>query len=372
MSKVLAGAYTNSMISSNVIYLTEEEIHLRQAQHPEQPLTFEDKVVRLSQKTVSKLVNKGIKENKLHLVEIFFTDGQQSLLSLEEDEYTAICTACTDKKAKKAKSHKICSTLLSIIFWILVIGAAMTYCSNPANRDASKDTQATQSSTQSNPTPSDKSVQNTATTATNSTTTTTTTSSSSSPTPSRVVDPKSKISKDAIIPMTQKGYPKTYKAWGSKYIQRMNKELMPKAALLVAHSAKCDRVISVDLSDNRSTPKKEAVFFVDCENGERFYVSENDIKKNTSAKSIKEAVNSYDESSLIRACEQAVKAKLSHPSTFDRSIFSTDVGEFPGGFGKKGVQFNFSAKNSYNLEVEMKAQCSFDDRGLYDVRISEL
>ena len=81
------------------------------------------------------------------------------------------------------------------------------------------------------------------------------------------IDLASKIQKGADSPMTQESYPKTYKTWGKAYFNRLN-EMMPKVALKAAESDKCDMVTWVGLSDSRSTPKKEAVFFADCKNGE--------------------------------------------------------------------------------------------------------
>ena len=182
------------------------------------------------------------------------------------------------------------------------------------------------------------------------------------------IDLASKIQKGADSPMTQESYPKTYKTWGKAYFNRLN-EMMPKVALKAAESDKCDMVTWVGLSDSRSTPKKEAVFFADCKNGERFYISENDLKTDKKAESVKESTAKFNDSAYIEACADYAKRKMNHPSTFDYSFFNSVVYKAP--TGRIVVTMPCEAKNSFNLEVEMEAKCYFDDRGMVDFSIQE-
>lgn len=185
----------------------------------------------------------------------------------------------------------------------------------------------------------------------------------------KAVDPASKIQKGADSPMTQESYPKTYKTWGRAYFNRLN-EMMPKVALKAAESDKCDMVTWVGLSDSRSTPKKEAVFFADCKNGERFYISENDLKTDKKAESVQEQTGKNQDGAYIIACRDYTKDQMNHPSTFDYSLLNTTVYRAPD-TGRVLVTMPFEAKNSFNLKLEMTAKCYFDDRGLIGFEVNE-
>ena len=182
------------------------------------------------------------------------------------------------------------------------------------------------------------------------------------------VDSASKIAKGADSPMTQKGFPKTYKTWGKEYFNRINK-MFPQVALKAAESERCDMVTYVGLSENRSIPKKEAVLFAECKNGERFYFSERDLKSDKKARSVQEQTEEINEGLYIDACIDHTKRQLTHPSSFDYSWLNTLVYKAPG--GRVVVTMPCEAKNSFNLEIEMEAKCYFDDRGLVDFSLNE-
>lgn len=100
MSRVIAGAYENGVVSANMIYLSEEDIELRRKELAAsgKRLSLQDKKVELSSTTVAKFVDKGLMGNGEHLLEVFFTDeGKQCLLSLAESEYKAVLMACAGK-----------------------------------------------------------------------------------------------------------------------------------------------------------------------------------------------------------------------------------------------------------------------------------
>lgn len=81
------------------------------------------------------------------------------------------------------------------------------------------------------------------------------------------------IADSAVMPITQKSYPKTYAAWGEEGIERIN-ALMQPAAEIVASSPGCDRLAMLALSEQRSSPPDNIVFYADCANGQRFYIIE--------------------------------------------------------------------------------------------------
>lgn len=131
---------------------------------------------------------------------------------------------------------------------------------------------------------------------------------------------------------------------------------MPKAALHVAREKSCDRVENVDLSDARSKPKDTIVFFVDCANKNRFFVSESDI--NASKSVTAEQDKEIDNMAAIRICDEGIKANLQHPSTFDSHVTDTGVSVNPN--GNIIVVRGFSAKNGMGMEIEYRAICTLD------------
>lgn len=178
-----------------------------------------------------------------------------------------------------------------------------------------------------------------------------------------------KIAEGSIYPISQKDYPKIYKKWGKANVDHIN-ALAPKAAEKVAASSECDTVNMVDLSDERSIPKKSIVFFVDCNNGKRFYVSENELKTNATITSKQAKTATVSDSVAMETCIARVKAKLNHPSTFKLHMLSQNVYRAP--TGNVVAQFEFSAKNSFNLETKNRVKCYIDDKGMSEPEIYEV
>jgi len=194
----------------------------------------------------------------------------------------------------------------------------------------------------------------------------------SSPLPSAIAappqseNPDAKVSPDAAFLIEGEGWEKTRREWGSTWIARINKA-MPLAAQKAAESATCDYVEVAGLSD-RSIPRSEVVFYVDCKNGERFYISEADATSNqvaTSKGAQTAAVSNFD---AIQGCEQSVKAALNHPQTFKRHRLDTSVYRAPG--GNVVVEFGFDAKNGLGTKLPQHARCVIDDRGMSPAEIS--
>ena len=68
----------------------------------------------------------------------------------------------------------------------------------------------------------------------------------------------------------------------------------------------------------------------------------------------------------ILECENAIKTKLQHPSTYNKD-FLRDIVE------NKKVSIIFSAKNSYGLELKYQGICLFDDNFVIsDINIQEI
>jgi len=155
----------------------------------------------------------------------------------------------------------------------------------------------------------------------------------------------------------KKTYPKLYKQWGEKAVKEMNGYL-PRIAEHVAREDSCDAVESVDISDARSNPKaKQMVFFVDCRNGKRFFVSTDDL--NSGRKSTAEQDKKIDSSAVISQCDAAIKAQLNHPGTFDPHLLDTATGVNQN--GNILVTRGFTAKNGLGMQIDYRAYCVITD-----------
>lgn len=87
-----------------------------------------------------------------------------------------------------------------------------------------------------------------------------------------------KIDSLAVASMDRKNWPRLYATWGEAAVERLN-GLQPLIARKAASSPNCDRVEYVGYSESRSLPKQEAIFFVDCRNAQRLYISEKDLNQ---------------------------------------------------------------------------------------------
>ena len=180
------------------------------------------------------------------------------------------------------------------------------------------------------------------------------------------VDVSKKISPDAVLLIEGDGWEKTRREWGSAGVKRIN-AAMPKVAEKVAQSDTCDYVELVGLSD-RGKPKQQAVFYVDCKNGQRFYVSEDDLKSDAGVVSKNAKTAGISDVTAITACEDSVKSQLNFPSTFDRDVLNTSVYRAP--TGNIAVMFTFQAKNALGVELPQRAKCVIDDTGIEPAQIS--
>jgi len=178
-----------------------------------------------------------------------------------------------------------------------------------------------------------------------------------------------KIASHAVIPITQKGYPKLYSAWGAAGIKKIN-SLMQPAAEKAARSPECDKVDLVEISQQRSTPGGKIVFFVDCANGKRFYIEDSDLKSTGAVQSQSAKTASISDIQATQSCESAIKAQLHNPLTFNRNFGTTSVYRAPT-TGNVVVQFTFEAKNNLGAQLPSKARCVLTDRGLEEASVSK-
>ena len=177
------------------------------------------------------------------------------------------------------------------------------------------------------------------------------------------------IAPGAVSPMTREDYPKTFAKWGAAGVKKIN-EMAPRAAAFAARSSECDRVEIVELSDARSIPGKSIVFFADCRNGKRFYVSDTDIAAGNEVVSQTAKMANMDDGEAILACEIAVKAQLQYPSSFKQKMLSSSVRRAET-TGNVVVTFDFEAMNGLGMTMPQSARCVISDLGMAEATITK-
>lgn len=163
-----------------------------------------------------------------------------------------------------------------------------------------------------------------------------------------------KIDPAALYPYTAKGgFEKTIKKYGSrlKEIASFRKQAAEKAI----DSGKCDSVIASELSDKSTL--KNLNFWVDCNNGERIYLDEHQLKNDAEVLTQQElAINKRD---AMTACEKGIKSNVQFPSSVDIHHFSgTSYYEAPTTHNVI-LEMDFDAKTGLGNELPYKAICTF-------------
>ncbi|KKW75752.1 hypothetical protein AAV97_18375 [Acinetobacter sp. Ag2] len=177
-----------------------------------------------------------------------------------------------------------------------------------------------------------------------------------------------KISEYAYNNYTEDQFPKMYKKWGVEWMSKFS-DLEHKAANKIANENNtCDSIEVVALSENRSTPKKEAVFFVDCLNGERFYVSQNDLDKSTIIESQSKKAVSQD--MAFDSCQKMIKNNAKYPSSVNFKLLDS-TGFTAKTTGNVVVLIGFEAKNALGAILPAKAKCIFTPEGESEITYIE-
>ncbi len=163
-----------------------------------------------------------------------------------------------------------------------------------------------------------------------------------------------KISSSALSPYTKQGYPKTVAKYGSRL--KEIEALRRKAAEMAVDSGKCDFVLMSELSDSKSD-LQNLNFWVDCKNGERVYLDELQIKKNSPVLTQQE--KSWTQESAMSACREAIKARALIPSEVDiHSILGTSFYKAPTTHNVV-LRMDFNAANAFGKEIPYTATCHF-------------
>lgn len=146
-----------------------------------------------------------------------------------------------------------------------------------------------------------------------------------------------------------KGYDRWIKKYGVKRIKEIN-ALFPKVAEKASYSKSLDRIHTVDIADSRST-REEIVFHALADNKNRVFISEKDLDSDGPVLSDEEKLKILLPKHE-KMCEDLIKANLTHPSTYEKSIWhSVSVTKN----NVNHIIIVFTAKNSFNLEIKYKA-----------------
>jgi hypothetical protein len=177
------------------------------------------------------------------------------------------------------------------------------------------------------------------------------------------------IADGASLEYTKDQFPKLFEKWGSKWVKKISE--VEKAAIhkIANTENSCDEIISGFISENKSIPKQKIVIFVDCANGERFYVEDSEVDTKEAIKSQTEKAISQDEA--FDRCKKLVKANATYPSSVDFKLLDTS------GFqakttGNVVVNLGFKAKNGFGVELDAQARCVFTPDGQGEVTFTEL
>lgn len=169
-----------------------------------------------------------------------------------------------------------------------------------------------------------------------------------------------------IYPYTKEEYPKLYAQWGERWVSDINL-MLPKAAEKIRKESKCDNVEIVEISTTKSTPKQEAVFFVDCSNGERFYISQNDFDMESEV--LAESEKLGQPSNYIHSCRKAITAQLQYPSSFDDEILSISARKTP--TGNIEIVIPFTAKNGLGMDIPQSGRCLVTTENKIELNITD-
>jgi hypothetical protein len=124
----------------------------------------------------------------------------------------------------------------------------------------------------------------------------------------------------------------------------------------------------IDLSDSKSIPTSKIVFFVDCSNGQRFYISETEIEEKRHVISQNDKAASVSDAILLEACQKEISHRLKFPSTFNPGWFGSNIYRAP--VGRTVTTIEFEAKNSFGAKLPHIGKCYANGNELTDVEIA--
>lgn len=184
-----------------------------------------------------------------------------------------------------------------------------------------------------------------------------------SPSAQKVAD----IDPNVFEPYSRDSYPKTFVKWGTAGVRRID-ALRAAAARTVATNSACDKVEISELSDNRSAAPNRPIVFVDCANGQRFYLGESDVETEVTSETSRGA--RLSKSTVIELCERALRAQLNVPLSMDRDWLNTSAFQAQT-TGRWVVDFTFKAQNLLGAKLPGSAHCTVGTDGTPEVTITQ-
>lgn len=161
-------------------------------------------------------------------------------------------------------------------------------------------------------------------------------------------------------------FPNLYKEWGSSWVKKIS-EVEKMAVHKIANEQNaCDSIEEAGISTEKSIPKKEIVIYVNCTNGQQFYVSDKDLSKNT--KSFSNSEKSIDFKTAIGKCKTTIKSEVEFPASVKYGTVETSKGEMN---GNAIVKVSFEAKNNLGAELPHVAKCLYTPDGKEEFSIIE-
>jgi len=198
---------------------------------------------------------------------------------------------------------------------------------------------------------------------------------------------KIKIHPSAVSRAKQQHYPKLYADLGAEAVNRAN-DLTEWAAVIGAESDKCNRVEIDEISSKSS--KTAIEWFVDCENGERFQITEKDATETRDRwQSVDEdgqlnvtetvatvapnssALEDVSEVEVVTRCDRAAKIAMKSQSSFD-AAWSWKFMKHPKN-GRVTVIRDFEAQNAFGANLSSQYECIVDAKSmeLLSLRVRE-
>jgi hypothetical protein len=177
---------------------------------------------------------------------------------------------------------------------------------------------------------------------------------------------KAPIEPYAIKPYTAAGgYAETVAKYGPRLAELQAYRI--KAANAAAANEACDKVIMSEISTMRGG-LNDMHFWVDCENGTRFRFSESELDANAAA--VSESDKALTQDQAQDRCRQLINDAATHPSTVRINWLSGSYGKF-NQTGATEYRVKFSAKNSFNTELQFAARCLFQTDGGSELTVQE-
>ncbi len=184
---------------------------------------------------------------------------------------------------------------------------------------------------------------------------------------------QAKVGANAVFDAGPSYYPKLYKKLGKASFNRAM-ALNDWAALKVVLSDTCDRLFQIDVSD--AATRDEIQWFADCENGQRFYVTEPEAKQVKAAlegvaptspidptkldkpMSQQERLDSFPEVQAVTDCDALMRSAAKSPSSYKSKMrWSLDNTATP---GRVTISRRFEAENAFGVRLEGQYECTVD------------